>query len=406
MNAGQHLGNTKAILESLNWFTDSKKISYFQVLNWSPDYLSLIDIVGKFVYIGLIDYIPFIFPFLGRPLFNFFSMRKRIEKICNNTILESEIQMYHRFHFDSLNSFETISNYWFWLEEVSKLWIKTVSKEEDEDIKQHKLISLLAQTLHVVQDFYSHSNWIEYFHDTYNYSKVEDFPTWFDIFKADDNSNSSIIEDLKHADIHTGYFPIGKDLKLSKFYHNDKKNKPGLNKDRSERPYFDVVYYLAWKNGIQWLNYLKDNFFSDNLILILNKPLGKEYEQLAKKIQPYIKKIAFKVREWNGTEPFHDLKIQLLDPIVFDEYISFTVKLTVSEKLIKYDRDFRKSFFKFILRSEEKIIANVTKFGNKKGFTKFNLKINNLTNYHSEEKLFLKVKYGLLIDEKLIVRKN
>ena len=65
MNAGQHLGNTKEILENIDWFTDYEKIPYFQSLNWSPDYLSLIDIVGKLYLAGIIDYLPIILPYLG-----------------------------------------------------------------------------------------------------------------------------------------------------------------------------------------------------------------------------------------------------------------------------------------------------------------------------------------------------
>ena len=41
------------------------KIKYFQIMSWIPDYVSLIDILGKFRFVGIIDYIPFFIPYIG-----------------------------------------------------------------------------------------------------------------------------------------------------------------------------------------------------------------------------------------------------------------------------------------------------------------------------------------------------
>ena len=370
MNAGQHLGNTKAILENSQWkdiLNDKQKLNYFQVLNWSPDYLSLIDIVGKLYLFGIIDYIPVILPFLGKPQFNFFSMKKKIDFVCKNTILYFEPKIYHKFHFDSLNSMEEITNYWEWLEEITKLWLEKTDSQESEIIRQHMLISLLAQTLHAIQDFYSHSNWIEYLHENYGYTKAGEFPTWFDLFKSGDENDSSLKTKLLKAHLYTGYFPIGRDLKISEIYHNDKKreNKPGLNKDRSERPYFEVVYYLAFKNGIQWLNFLKESLLSKEHVKIINDPLTVEYAKLGAEIQPYIKKIAFKLREWNGTAPFVRLTLQINQLTLKKDNLLFVIKVSSDEKLVKYDRDFRKSFIKILIVNEKDILYSYIKFGKK-----------------------------------------
>ena len=73
--------------------------------------------------------------------------------------------------------------------------------------------------------------------------------------------------------LYTGYFPLGKDKKLFPIYHNDKTKRPGLNKDRAERPYFEIVYYLAYKNGIQWMNLLKVKYLTNTHLELLKASL-------------------------------------------------------------------------------------------------------------------------------------
>ena len=410
MNAGQHLGNTKRILENLNWeeFSfDQSSINYFQVLNWLPDYVSLIDIIGNLVVVGIIDYIPMFLPFLGRPSFNFFSMKKKLMNFSENTIITSEDKIFHDFHFDSLTSFKDIVDHWSWLEEKVKLWMVKIEDENDEKVKQHMLFSVLAQTLHAVQDFYSHSNWIEYFHHKFQLSKKEEFPTWFDIFvqtekeKTVEKYNGSIFED--ENSLFTGYFPIGRDKKIFPVYHNDKKNMPGLNKDRAERPYFDVVYYLAYKNGIQWLNYIKNKYLLPHHIELLNKSLTENTIESVNMIKPYIKLISFKLREWNGLDPFGNISLEITNLFRKNNTINFTIRLATSERLIKYDRDFRKSFFDIVIISNGKIIKKYLKFGKKSGISKVKLDLDGFLTNNSKQNLLIKVEYGLLHSEQMII---
>lgn len=412
MNAGQHSGNTKLILDNLKWDSISFNqdlVKYFQVLNWIPDYVSLIDIVGNLSYFGFIDYIPIYLPFLGKPSFNFFSMRKMIFNFSKNTPISLEEKIYHKFHFDSLNSYDMIKKHWKWLEEQVNIWIEKIEKEEDENIQQHMLISLMAESLHAVQDFYSHTNWIELIHQNCSVYQKEDFPTWFDIFVENDNHFSDIKKVIVKLisdpnKLYSGYFPIGKDEKKFIHYHNDKGKKPGLNKDRSERPFFDVVYYLAYKNGLQWINYIKNKYFNEFHIKLLNNPLSDEIIRKVTKMQPYVKTIAFKLREWNGQGPFSNLALDLTQPILKNNNLSFKVKVSTSERLVKYDRDFRKSYFTIIIKSADDVLYELQKFGKKSGISKITLNLNGVLKNNYDPTLSLRVEYGLLATEKLIIK--
>ena len=409
MNAGQHLGNTKKILENLGWdsvtFNDSA-IIYFQVLNWLPDYVSLIDLFSGLVFTGFVDYIPIYLPFLGYPSFNFFSMKRKLVKLSQHTICTSEEKIFHNFHFDSLTSLKSIQSHWNWLEEISKKWLNKIDKEQDESNQQLMLFSLLAQTLHAVQDFYSHSNWIEQLHEIYQFTNKEEFLTWFDIFKNENGTNKTYKEQIEQKNIYTGYFPIGKDQKIFHIYHNDKKNMPGLNKDRAERPFFDVVYYLAMKNGIQWLNYLKESLLKEKHIKLLNKPISGTAEKISRELYPYIKKLSFKIREFNGTEPFKNLSMHILEAKMEKNILFLTLQLKTSENLTKYDRDFRKSFFKIIIESDENSKAVFYKFGHRSGLNKLKLNVSEIINFYEGGNQLVKVEYGLLIDQKIIIKKN
>ncbi len=219
MNAGQHLGNTEEIINNLDWKDvtfNLESIKYFQILNWIPDYVSLIDLIGKLATVGFLDYIPVPLPFLGKPSFNFFSMKKTIMNFSKNTIIDSEEKIFHQFHFDSLNSFSHITNHWKWLENIIKIGVEQIDLETDETIKQHMLYSVLAESLHAVQDFYSHSNWIEFLNKNFQIEKVEEFPTWFDIFVLKEekftDTREKILSFVSDENVlYTGYFPIGKD---------------------------------------------------------------------------------------------------------------------------------------------------------------------------------------------------
>ena len=112
------------------------------------------------------------------------------------------------------------------------------------------------------------------------------------------------------------------------------------------------------------------------------------------------------MREWNGVGPFENLSIDIPILSISKNILKFTVKISSIDLLIKYDRDFRKSFFNIIIKSDSEVIFKIPKFGNKSGVTKILLNLNEIENFSINANNFLRVEYGLLIIEKLIINKN
>ena len=152
-----------------------------------------------------------------------------------------------------------------------------------------------------------------------------------------------------------------------------------MNKDRAERPYFEVVYYLSYKNGIQWLNYLNESFLKESHKNLLKTTLPTDIQKQIEKIYPYVKILSFKLREYNGLKPFENLSLEIVEAYFRKMEIILKIRLITTDKLIKYDRDFRKSFVRIEILTGNKIKAVLYKFGKKSGFSKFIIKENQLT---------------------------
>jgi hypothetical protein len=62
-----------------------------------------------------------------------------------------------KLHFDNLFTTEQIRNYWGRLTVNTRSAVQQAAREKD----TLKLLTILGISLHAVQDFYSHSNWVE-----------------------------------------------------------------------------------------------------------------------------------------------------------------------------------------------------------------------------------------------------
>ena len=72
--------------------------------------------------------------------------------------------------------------------------------------------------------------------------------------------------------------------------------------------------------------------------------------------------------------------------------------------MVKYDRDFRKTYFNITIKTDDKIIKRMQLFGNKSGKTKYKIKLEDVTEEILNEKLTIRVDYGLINKEKLIIK--
>lgn len=136
-----------------------------------------------------------------------------------------------KLHFDNLFTTEQIRNYWGRLTVNTRNAVQQSTREKD----AFKLLTLLGVSLHAVQDFYSHSNWVE----TYAPSTGSAYRpiSWFDSPPASGSSG-----------LYTGSYPP----RSGTVPHGDYTS--GLNKDSYVRPKWDIAYVFAYAASRQWVN--------------------------------------------------------------------------------------------------------------------------------------------------------
>ena len=154
----------------------------------------------------------------------------------SNQILTPEVKKEsEKLHFDNLFTTEDISNYWTWLTLNTKEAVKQAVTKED----PLNLLTILGISLHGVQDFYSHSNWVEE-HSSSSDGNSYSSATWFD-------SPRDTTSQLK---LYTGAYPP--ELDKEKKPHG--KYKDGMNKDSYVRDNWEQAYVSAYAASRQWVN--------------------------------------------------------------------------------------------------------------------------------------------------------
>ncbi|MGA7933251.1 MAG: hypothetical protein WCA35_06865 [Kovacikia sp.] len=177
-----------------------------------------------------------------------------------------------KLHFDNLFSETQIRNYWGNLSLNTKLAVQAAAREND----PLKLLSLLGMSLHAVQDFYTHSNWVETHEPTGDVYRTD---TWF---------NSPMLSNLFTGSYET-LRPGAQQL------HGDYNS--GLNHDSYVWPNWDRSYVFAyaasreWVNAIHgWMNEVNPSFWTTVQQL--------EVSQNDRKALDFDLQAAYRISEW------------------------------------------------------------------------------------------------------------
>ncbi|HEY1816197.1 MAG TPA: hypothetical protein VGG74_27810 [Kofleriaceae bacterium] len=143
---------------------------------------------------------------------------------------------YNYLHFDAVFTTKDVAHNWDQLQRNTLLTLKKYAKDASltAEFRTIALLTVLGASLHVVQDFYSHSNWVN------TWQPKGSVPLWQEIAPADRDK----------LDIHTGAYPDG-----SAPGHQ---NHADLNKDNSARPLNTEGVEAATRASIAWLKLLKD----------------------------------------------------------------------------------------------------------------------------------------------------
>lgn len=141
-----------------------------------------------------------------------------------------------KLHFDNLFSTKQVQNYWDNLTVNTRIAVQKAAQEND----PLKCLTLLGISLHAVQDFASHSNWVETHLPTDARYRTE---TWFDRSRTDP------------SDVHTGHYPDAFTPAGAKEPHGGYTT--GLNKDSYVRPRWDQAYVFAYVSSRRWVAAVK-----------------------------------------------------------------------------------------------------------------------------------------------------
>lgn len=144
-----------------------------------------------------------------------------------------------KLHFDNLFTNDNIENYWMWLTLNTKNAVEQATKKKD----SLNLLTILGVSLHAVQDFYSHSNWVES-HSSLSDTKSYSSATWFDFPLADRNQ----------LQLYTGYTKdfnskLSSEAKQPHGIYNN-----GMNKDSYVCDNWEQAYVFAYAASRQWVN--------------------------------------------------------------------------------------------------------------------------------------------------------
>jgi Ca2+-binding RTX toxin-like protein len=133
-------------------------------------------------------------------------------------------------HFDNLDSTTQINNYW----ENLTLNTRNSIQKAVKDNKPLDFLEIMGISLHAVQDFYSHSNWVEINRSADNILRVD---TWFDNLAN------------QQGNLYTGYYPNR--LNPPERDHGD--DTYGVNHDSSAKDGWEQSYAFSYAASRQWV---------------------------------------------------------------------------------------------------------------------------------------------------------
>lgn len=145
---------------------------------------------------------------------------------------------YEYMHFDAIFSTTDIEKNWKHLLANTIFTLKKFNNNPDvkSGFRLIVLFNIIGASLHAVQDFYSHSNWV----NTYVLLNKKPIPTWYG---EDSNYRMSLY-------LYTGAYPDGS--------VKGKKNHSELNKDCSIRELNKEAVEVAERASVEWVKMIMD----------------------------------------------------------------------------------------------------------------------------------------------------
>jgi len=150
-------------------------------------------------------------------------------------------------HFDNLITLENVTNY------MTQLLIngRTAARNAATANDPLRYLCVLGAGLHAIQDFYTHSSWVELHQGTCDCLRDD---TWFSALNQTDGNSTLLLEQLVSLRTYT-WGPSCETYEHNCFpgivSHGDYCT--GVNKDSYNRPFFHKSYAFAFVGSIEWL---------------------------------------------------------------------------------------------------------------------------------------------------------
>ena len=198
-------------------------------------------------------------------------------KLNHEDWLHQWVEGARRMHFDAerrqvpmpdLSNTAGVDKEWQRLMFLTRKWVQYAGRHND----PYAVMSVLGISLHSVQDFYAHSNWVEDPRPedgrggpgvaSLGYGET---PTWFDIppaVRAQLTGNRAVYTGVKGIPRGHGHWQSNKNRNLTE----------GLNKDWNGRPKYQQAYVTAYFATRQWIRAVRN--------WLGNEPLWKRAQSL------------------------------------------------------------------------------------------------------------------------------
>ena len=142
-------------------------------------------------------------------------------------------------HFDNLKTTDEVRNYWGHLTVNTRNAVAAAAKAKN----PMRIVQLTGMSLHAVQDFYTHSNWVEVQRPAVNLANYST-RTWFDA------TPGRLVTTLR-----TGTYPPANPASIQPTEHGN--YDLGMNHDSYVRPRFDEAYVYGYCGSRQWVAAIK-----------------------------------------------------------------------------------------------------------------------------------------------------
>jgi len=150
-------------------------------------------------------------------------------------------------HFDNLYTLQNVSNYLAQLTINGRSAARNASSQND--VVQY--LCLLGASLHAVQDFYTHSSWVELHQGTCDCFRDD---TWFTALNQTDGNVTLLLDQLVALKTYSWGETCGTyehNCFPGTLPHGD--YCIGINKDSYVRPYWENAYSFAFVGSIEWI---------------------------------------------------------------------------------------------------------------------------------------------------------